>query len=122
MLRLLINRIEYHTAADKVRLAARRLQKFQRKYRPDQPRAPAGRPDGGQWVLVGGSAVKVAGPWNDLNRPKCEAQYDSDMFQCSFARSPRYRAACEDQAMTRFVSCMKDDPVPPHIYYLGDTR
>jgi len=74
------------------------------------------------WILVGGTTIKVAGPWNDVNRPKCNAQYESDMFQCSFARAARSRAACEDQAMTRFVSCMKVNPVPPHIYYLGDSR
>ena len=122
MLRALINRSEYHTAADRIRLAAIRLQQWQRKYRPDQPRAPAGVPEGGQWILVDGTAIKVAGPWNDVNRPKCNAQYEGDMFQCSFARAARSRAACEDQGMTRFVSCMKDNPVPPHIYYLGDSR
>jgi hypothetical protein len=25
-------------------------------------------------------------------------------------------------AQARFLSCVKDDPVPPHIYYLGDSR
>lgn len=28
---------------------------YHRKYRPDQPRVPAGNPDGGQWTDEGGS-------------------------------------------------------------------
>ena len=31
-----------------------------RKYDPDQPREPAGTPEGGQWISVGGSAVGLA--------------------------------------------------------------
>jgi hypothetical protein len=30
------------------------LRRFARKYRPDQPRVPAGNPDGGQWTSEGG--------------------------------------------------------------------
>ena len=28
---------------------------LERRYRPDQPRVPAGRPEGGEWTRVGGS-------------------------------------------------------------------
>ena len=28
---------------------------LERRYRPDQPRVPAGRRDGGQWIRAGGS-------------------------------------------------------------------
>ena len=33
------------------------LRRFQQKYSPDQPRVPAGNPDGGQWTSGGGSGA-----------------------------------------------------------------
>lgn len=56
---------------------------------------------------------------NEANRTKCELQYDSDLFQCSLAASARSRQACREQAQSRFTLCMKDQPVPDLIYYLG---
>jgi len=119
MLRSLINRIEYHTAADKLRLAAMRLQQWQRKYSPDQPRAPAGQPSGGQWIPWD---RQTATPYDGPGRVLCDDQYNSDMFQCRFAVSPRYRGSCRAQAMVRYVACLKDDPIPPFNYYLADNR
>lgn len=37
------------------------LAEIDAKYRPDQPRVPAGNPDGGQWVDVGGGGTASAG-------------------------------------------------------------
>ncbi len=34
---------------------------FDAKYRPDQPRVPAGSPQGGQWVGDGGLSTEVSG-------------------------------------------------------------
>jgi hypothetical protein len=42
-----------HNAFVLLLLTGRRLRKLIAKYDPDQPRAPAGRPDGGRWVRVG---------------------------------------------------------------------
>ena len=50
-----IQRRKSDTASSKVRLALRALE---RHYRPDQPRAPSGRPDGGQWISTGGTASR----------------------------------------------------------------
>jgi hypothetical protein len=36
------------------------LQRLRRKYSPDQPRVPAGNPDGGQWTSGGGSSARPA--------------------------------------------------------------
>jgi len=36
------------------------LQRLRRKYSPDQPRVPAGNPDGGQWTSGGGGANRPA--------------------------------------------------------------
>lgn len=38
------------------RRVQRALEEMVRKYRPDQPRAPKGKPEGGQWVVDPGSA------------------------------------------------------------------
>jgi len=35
------------------------FRRFQRKYSPDQPRVPAGNPDGGQWTSGGGTAAQA---------------------------------------------------------------
>ncbi len=122
MSRTLINQLRYFAAESRVLGEAAQLRTVL-KYRPDQPRAPAGGPDGGQWIpLSGNNPADVAGVWNEVNRAKCEAQFDSDMLQCSFAASARYRSACENQAMTRRNTCMKDDPIPPLIYYLASAR
>ena len=43
------------------------LVKLARKYRPDQPRVPAGNSDGGQWVDAGGGNSRVAA--NDSRKP-----------------------------------------------------
>lgn len=110
----LIDRI----AALRVLLKALILHRHLVKYSPNQPRAPAGRPDGGQWI-DSHSSVKVAGPFNELNRAKCEAQYQSDEFQCTFVSSARSRQVCFEQARSRHTSCMKDLPIPDLTYYLG---
>ena len=88
------------------------------KYSPDQPRAPAGQPDGGQWINWNRTR-EAMGLYDEANRAKCELQYDSDMFQCSFAASARSRQACREQAQSRFTLCMKNLPIPDLIYYLG---
>jgi hypothetical protein len=38
------------------RRVQRALEEMVRKYRPDQPRAPKGTPEGGEWVIDPGSA------------------------------------------------------------------
>lgn len=41
---------------------ANALDQWVRKYRPDQPRAPKGTPEGGQWILAA-----AAGPGGKAN-------------------------------------------------------
>lgn len=50
-------------AGQRFREASRREEEREEKYRPDQPRVPAGNPDGGQWTDEGGASnglVRVA--------------------------------------------------------------
>lgn len=49
------------------------------RYDPNQPRAPKGGPEGGQWILVAGnSGLQAGGKWNNANYEKCEEQMLSD--------------------------------------------
>jgi hypothetical protein len=43
------------------------LRRFQRKYSPDQPRVPAGNPDGGQWTDGGGEGAGRDTPSTDFS-------------------------------------------------------
>lgn len=54
----------------------------QEKYRPDQPRAPRGRPDGGQWIYDGGSGSRQYG---NVSREL----YASNSEEISLARTLR---------------------------------
>lgn len=104
----LLARAEYVIASGRLTIIGLGLERLLRKYNPAQPRVPAGRPTGGQWTRT-----RVAGRWNDGNYAKCEAQYESDMFQC---RMTVWSPACSNQAMLRRTACMKDDPLPPFNY------
>ena len=106
----LVRRAEYAAASGKLTLLSLQLEALLRKYDPGQPRVPAGQSTGGQWTSDG---VLVAGAWNKSNYDKCEAQYESDMFQC---RMTVWSPACSDQAMRRRTACMKDDLLPPFNY------
>ena len=110
--------IRYQMAAEITVVRAFLFRQLVVKYSPKQPRAPAGQPDGGQWVEWDHSKDS-AGLYNEANRAKCEAQYESDMFQCTFGASGRSRQACREQALVRHNLCMKDLPIPDLIYLLG---
>lgn len=54
-------KLRYELYAARLRFAAMRVMAavIERRYRADQPRVPAGRPDGGQWTRVGGGSIPV---------------------------------------------------------------
>ena len=58
---LLINSLKWRTSAIRLELAIGAYLDglVERRYRPDQPRVPAGNPDGGQWTTVGGSGDRA---------------------------------------------------------------
>lgn len=102
------HKIRYGLARARLTLSLMALGVALLKFNPNQPRVPAGRPEGGQWTRI-----QVAGKWNERNRAQCELQYETDMFQCRFVLSWR---SCQSQAMVRLVSCMKGDPIPSFNY------
>lgn len=97
---------------------------------PNQPRVPAGNPDGGQWTSTGGGEansgmidriVRQETGREDNRAPRlaasdrqeeCEQQYERDIFQCRMVGL----ASCYAQAMVRRVACEKGHPIPPLNY------
>lgn len=77
-------RLEYAAAEVRLRLAATALGHalIERRYRPDQPRVPAGSPDGGQWTTVGGGTpnTHIAAGFGRItfSGPLIGTEYDSD--------------------------------------------
>ena len=104
-------------AALRLQIAARRLGRMLLKFDPDQPRVPAGSPEGGQWTETGGAPgqTRVAGKWDPNKYDVCEAQYETDIFQC---RMVTWNPFCIDQAISRRTACMKGDPIPDLFHVL----
>lgn len=87
------------------------------KFRADQPRIPAGEPNGGQWTseeITG--AVKpqqlAARRISKARERECDQQYERDLIQCKIVRLP----ACYNQAIQRHAACMEGHPIPPFNY------
>jgi hypothetical protein len=99
---------------------------------PNQPRVPAGTPDGGQWTGDGPSlaparaeltprrsgtparkpaAYKLAARGRQ-SAAYCWNQMQIDMLYCSTRPAP-VNAACRAQAMERYAACLTGKPLPP---------
>jgi hypothetical protein len=79
------------------------LKRFEQKYRPDQPRVPAGSREGGQWTGDGGASDATSSKVDtnaDRGRISTKIAYDcdfmhrQDLFICKAFKS----AACYAQA------------------------
>jgi hypothetical protein len=89
-------------------------------YKPDQPRVPAGAPDGGQWTGQDAAAFDNGrgGSPTDISAAKrgtaalCAAQYAADIFHCKMVGV----RACYAQATERFAACLAGRPIPPLNY------
>lgn len=98
----------------KMHIIAAQIQSLRRKYRPDQPRVPAGRPTGGQWTddIVDGpparTRVVVAGKWDLGREEQCNEQLRLDEELCRAAGS----RTCWSLTQPRWAACMKNDYVP----------
>ncbi len=93
------------------------------KFNPNQPRVPAGNPDGGQWTGSGGGSAATGQAFGGSlvdqrqlaasdRQAECEIQYDLDIFQCAMVGL----RACYAQAMVRLFACEKGHPIPPLNY------
>jgi hypothetical protein len=89
------------------------------KFNPNEPRVPAGNPDGGQWTTGagGGSGVEATISLglrrisSDLEE-ECWTQYQRDLFHCRMVGVP----ACYEQAMLRYSNCLVGRQIPPLNY------
>lgn len=91
---------------------------------PNQPRVPAGSPDGGQWTGAEGDD----GPTEPRPRAQrlrlaarrrssgleetCLFQYRQDTFICNAVQS----LACWQQAALRYANCLAGLPIPPLVF------
>jgi hypothetical protein len=85
------------------------------KFDSNQPRAPAGNPDGGRWTSEGGigptntSGSIVLAARSKQSEAECDAQHAKDSFICSAVRTP----LCWQQAAQRLAACLSGRQLPP---------
>lgn len=94
--------------------AAALLERYERKYRPDQL-----RDDHGRWADEGGgqdrSPTSQPKPPSNVGRissrvaSECEDMHRKDLFVCKAFQSP----ACYTQAYLRYTNCQLGRPIPP---------
>src|SRR2546423_14730969 len=94
-----------------------------RKYDPnEQPRVPAGNPDGGQWTSESSDSedrgdvqpasyqLAAAGP---QTAAYCWNQLTIDNLYCGALRPSSILAACRGPAMQPYAACLTGKPLPP---------
>jgi hypothetical protein len=85
------------------------------KFDPDQPRAPAGNSDGGQWTSTDGAAqtdnsrTTVMAARSARSEAECLAQYEKDSFICRAVGT----RLCWQQAAERLAACLSGRQLPP---------
>jgi hypothetical protein len=84
------------------------------KYDPNQPRVPAGNPDGGEWTTD--DAQDSATRYSSRpvlaargNQAECDLQYKQDTFICQSVGTP----LCWSSAMERYAACLAGHQIPP---------
>jgi hypothetical protein len=88
------------------------------KFNPNEPRVPAGNPDGGQWTTGGVGGNGEAATSFGLRRissdleEECWTQYQRDLFHCRMVGV----RACYEQAMLRYSNCLVGRQIPPLNY------
>lgn len=95
--------------------AATTLERYERKFRPDQPRVPAGESQGGQWTADGGGGVPEA---PDASSSTAAIQKEAERFaaggrtgylRCIDICSPlleRFQKPGSDRNQWDFHKCM----------------
>ena len=94
----------------KADLAVIHVRALVQKYRPDQPRVPAGVRQGGQWSDSSNSSARVAMARRltpELDQ-ECEEQLAKDTFECTMAGS----RPCHAQAAVRYSACRTGKYIP----------
>jgi hypothetical protein len=98
-----------------IRKAIHSLFTVMEKYDPDQPRIPAGNPDGGQWTGEGAQPTGQIGATPIARRispellAECEEQYERDLVVCRMVGL----SSCYQQALLRRSNCERGLHIPP---------
>ena len=116
--RLVFNRA---FAALRFKAAAIRFEELRRKggFNQDQPRVPAGSPDGGQWTSgEASSAVRQPATYllaaiGKQSAAYCWNQMLIDFLLCDSLQPRSLIGACRSQAMERYAACLQGKPIPP---------
>lgn len=94
---------------------------FGRKFDPNQPRVPAGNPDGGQWASgTEGSGNNPLESYAAARRrgrslAYCLRQYAIDGLHCN-SLEPSQKRPCWAQASERLGNCIAGRPIPRLSY------
>ena len=88
-----------------IAIATLRAELHLKRFRPDQPRVPAGNRDGGQWVQVAAGVRR-------LSEDECDELYKKDTFHCNMVGL----ASCHQQAMFRYSDCLVGKTIRPLSY------
>jgi hypothetical protein len=103
-----INDFEIDLALIRLKLALRALN-------PNEPRVPAGSPEGGQWTSgrasISGRLV-AEGDDSEERERICEEQYAKDTFHRRMAGL----SACHESAAFRYADCLAGQPIRPLSY------
>lgn len=107
--------IEALTGLTRARLAELRmdvallqLRMALKRFNPNQPRWPTGRPDGGQWRPASDTSIANIG-YDPSLIPICDAQRALDYELCRMAKSRN----CWISADLRHDNCMRNAYIPP---------
>lgn len=90
-------------------MAALRLRLALRAFDRNQPRWPAGRPEGGRWRPAGGGQAKLVAAFDEGRRMQCDAQRALDEELCAM----QFGSWCWDSAAERWNNCMRGMYIPP---------
>ena len=104
--------------------AWKRRQTLTEKVDPNQPRVPAGNPDGGQWTSEATGGVHYSDPMESFGAARrrgrsalyCMAKYAEDGVTCNSVKPASRARACWKQAAERLGNCLAGRQVPDLIY------
>ncbi|WP_338722631.1 hypothetical protein [Devosia sp. XK-2] len=91
----------------RAKIAIWRAEMTVKRFDPNQPRVPAGRPDGGQWTDDTRTAMG-----RRLSAAECDDLFDKDNFHCKMVGL----RSCYQQATFRYGDCLAGRTIRPLSY------
>ena len=91
----------------RTKIAIWRAEMALKRFNPNQPRVPAGNPDGGQWT----SEINVS-MGRRLSEAECDEIFEKDNFHCRMVDLQ----SCYQQATFRYGDCLAGKTIRPLSY------